>query len=120
MIKIQKGIFEGPATLKINTVENTDVTAKVAVAKQAIIEFSHSKLEQSWSEGDGNLLVFAESHGLQPEFACRSGQCGSCKVGLESGCVTHPQDVSASVASQQKKQQQEQKALRVHLRVCCL
>ena len=88
----------GPASLMRTTSESAADPEKIPVATQAIIEFSDSKVEQSWAEGDGSLLEFAESHGFTPEFACRSGQCGSCKVGLESGCVTYPQEVSAPVA----------------------
>ena len=88
----------GPASLIRTTAESADELEKIAVATQAIIEFSDSKVEQSWSEGDGSLLEFAESHGFSPEFACRSGQCGSCKVRLESGCVTYPQEISAPIA----------------------
>ncbi|OUR63808.1 FAD-binding oxidoreductase [Methylophaga sp. 42_25_T18] len=87
----------GPASLIRTTDESADELEKIPVATQAIIEFSDSKVEQSWTEGDGSLLEFAESHGFEPEFACRSGQCGSCKVGLESGSVTYPQDVSAPI-----------------------
>ncbi|MBL4638784.1 MAG: 2Fe-2S iron-sulfur cluster binding domain-containing protein, partial [Proteobacteria bacterium] len=87
----------GPASLIRTTGDSAGELEKIPVATQAIIEFSDSKVEQSWTEGDGSLLAFAESHGFTPEFACRSGQCGSCKVRLESGCVTYPQEISAPI-----------------------
>lgn len=45
-------------------------------------------IEQQWSESDGTLLEFLESHGVQPEYGCRSGQCGSCKANLIDGKVS--------------------------------
>jgi ferredoxin len=58
-----------------------------------------SQLEQAWSQSDGNLLEFSEAHGLTPAYGCRSGQCGSCKVKLLKGSVTYPNNISASIDS---------------------
>ena len=55
----------------------------------AVVEFKDSQVEQAWSPTDGNLLDFAEAHGLTPEFGCRNGTCGSCKVKVLEGKVTH-------------------------------
>ncbi|MEH6583572.1 MAG: 2Fe-2S iron-sulfur cluster-binding protein [Halioglobus sp.] len=54
-----------------------------------MVEFTNAQVEQAWSAGDGNLLEFAEAHGLTPEYGCRSGQCGACKTSLLSGAVTY-------------------------------
>lgn len=62
-------------------------------AKEAIVTFTESKMEQSWSESDGSLLEFAESHGLNPVYGCRNGQCGQCKHTLVSGDVSYKQAV---------------------------
>jgi len=67
------------------------------IAKEAIVEFSKSKVTQPWTEGDGTLLEFAEAHGLLPEYGCRSGQCGSCKVKLASGNVSYNQQPQTSL-----------------------
>jgi ferredoxin-NADP reductase/predicted pyridoxine 5'-phosphate oxidase superfamily flavin-nucleotide-binding protein len=79
----------GPAALQRSTnvaVENPDVLPE---AKEAIIRFSDSGVEQAWVSGDGNLLEFAEAHGFSPEYGCRSGQCGACKVKLIAGAVVY-------------------------------
>ncbi|OUR72143.1 FAD-binding oxidoreductase [Methylophaga sp. 41_12_T18] len=87
----------GPASL-VRTIEPNSTSSKqVGVAREAIIEFTNSKLEQSWSQNDGSLLEFAEAHGLQPEFSCRNGQCGACKVTIQSGSVVYPTAVTADV-----------------------
>lgn len=77
----------GPAALK-RKIDLALVEAKKnPAAKEAIIEFADSKLEQAWSASDGNLLEFAEAHGLSPEYGCRSGQCGACKAKVTEGRV---------------------------------
>jgi len=87
----------GPASLVRTNEVISNSSKQVAVAREAIIEFTDSKLEQSWSQNDGSLLEFAEAHGLQPEFSCRSGQCGACKVAIQSGSVVYPTAVTADV-----------------------
>ena len=87
----------GPAALKRDADQASACITDKSAAQQAIVEFSDSKVEQAWSAEDGDLLKFTESHGLTPEFGCRSGQCGACKVKLNSGEVTclveHPAPV---------------------------
>jgi len=89
----------GPATLKrVKQLKVTEVQVEL-VAEQAIVEFTDSGVEQAWNVGsDGNLLEFAESHGFEPEFSCRSGQCGECKTTLISGEVVYQTKPAANVA----------------------
>ena len=84
----------GPSSL-VREAKRESSTDKVA--DTAVIEFSKSGFEQGWKQEDGNLLQFAESHGLNPEFSCRSGNCGSCAVKLESGSVVYPDTPSFPV-----------------------
>ena len=79
----------GPASLQRASDESTGKFEPLAQASEAIVEFTGSQIEQAWSEKDGSLLDFAEAHGLTPEFGCRSGQCGACKVGLNAGTVSY-------------------------------
>lgn len=78
----------GPASLKRDNKPAAD-DLNLPAATEAIVEFSDSHVEQSWSTNDGNLLEFAEAHGLTPEFGCRSGQCGACKTKILSGSVSY-------------------------------
>lgn len=71
---------------------------EIDVAESAVVTFDNSQVEQVWSKEDGNLLDFAESHGLTPEFGCRGGSCGSCKVNVLNGKVIHQGEPSAEVA----------------------
>lgn len=83
----------GPASL----VRDEDQVNTLPVADEAIINFTESKVEQAWSKGDGTLLEFAEAHGLSPEYGCRSGQCGTCKVKLNRGKVSYQQTFTADL-----------------------
>jgi len=51
--------------------------------------FARSATEARWNPGEGALLDLAESRGLSPEFSCRGGSCGTCKVRLLEGEVTY-------------------------------
>ncbi len=79
----------GPGSITRQRPETAREPEAIDIAETAIIQFSQSQVEQAWSKQDGSLLDFAEGHGLQPEFGCRSGSCGSCKVKVKKGEVVH-------------------------------
>ena len=87
----------GPASLKREGDLATDTFKPQPIATEAIIEFTDTNVEQAWSDSDGNLLDFAESHGFSPEYGCRSGQCGACKTKLLSGKVAYQSEHSSHV-----------------------
>ncbi|MBV1921431.1 MAG: pyridoxamine 5'-phosphate oxidase family protein [Pseudomonadales bacterium] len=87
----------GPASLTRDHDEATVTFTPRPSAKEAIIEFTDSNVEQAWSEGDGSLLELAEAHGFTPEFGCRSGQCGACKTKIISGEVSYQTEHSSVV-----------------------
>lgn len=71
--------------------------SRPAIAKQALVRVVDSKqkllLEQLWLPKDGNLLQFLQLHGVNPDFACRAGHCGSCTAHLKQGSVSHTHSV---------------------------
>lgn len=79
----------GPASL----VRDKKPITQPPVANEAIVTFTGSQLEQAWTKNDGNLLAFAEAHGLTPDYGCRSGQCGACKAKLLKGKVAYQQAI---------------------------
>jgi len=89
----------GPASLKRDSDRASETFESVAAASEAVVEFSDSNMEQAWTSGDGSLLEFAEAHGLTPEFGCRSGQCGACKVALVAGSVSYLTEPSSPLAA---------------------
>lgn len=54
------------------------------------VYFSSSATQARWKPDSGSLLELAESRGLNPEFSCRGGSCGTCSTRLISGQVHYP------------------------------
>ena len=66
----------------------------VAAAGAVPVRFMKSGVAATWTPGAGSLLELAERAGLQPEFGCRSGSCGSCSVRVAHGAVAYPDGVA--------------------------
>jgi len=60
--------------------------------------FMDAAKEARWEPGAGTLLDLAEARGLQPEFSCRGGTCGSCKTRVLQGAVSYLTPPTAQVA----------------------
>lgn len=88
----------GPASLQRSPSENEATKEQPPAAEQATVVFTESKVELNWRMGDGSLLELAEQHGLAPEYSCRAGRCGSCKVKLVFGCVIHSQRLAEGLS----------------------
>lgn len=54
------------------------------------VSFAKSGTEATWEPVSGTLLDLAESNGLEPEFSCRRGTCGTCRTTLFNGEVAYP------------------------------
>ena len=54
------------------------------------VRFSASAVDAEWQPGQ-SLLELAESCGLNPDFSCRGGICGSCRAALLAGKATYLQ-----------------------------
>ena len=66
--------------------------------KSVPIVFMDALKEARWEPGSGNLLELAEARGLDPEFSCRQGSCGTCRTKLLAGVVTYVKAPTANVA----------------------
>ena len=51
------------------------------------VRFTRSGQDLTWTPADGSLLALAESHGITILSGCRTGQCESCEVAVQSGAV---------------------------------
>lgn len=61
-----------------------------AVVQRADVEFEAAVPPVEWTaDEDMTLLELAEAQGLQPDHACRLGQCGACEAGLISGEISY-------------------------------
>jgi uncharacterized protein len=84
----------GPSSLERQPDEKIK-TKTADIADQARIIFSKSKTELLWRKEDGSLLDFALSHGIEAEFGCQAGNCGSCASRLTSGHIAYETEPSA-------------------------
>jgi len=57
--------------------------------------FTESLKEGRWAPVSGSLLELAEARGLEPQFSCREGSCGTCKTRLVKGAVSYLKEPSA-------------------------
>jgi ferredoxin-NADP reductase/predicted pyridoxine 5'-phosphate oxidase superfamily flavin-nucleotide-binding protein len=90
----------GPSSLK----RTADVGAAAPVrtppsTKPVPVVFMDSLKEARWTPESGTLLLLAEARGLEPEFSCRQGTCGTCRTKLLKGDVTYVKEPTASVAA---------------------
>ncbi len=61
------------------------------------VVFTKSLKEARWTPDAGTLLELAEARGLEPEFGCREGHCGTCRARLSKGIVTYVKQPTANV-----------------------
>lgn len=59
------------------------------VATGPRVEFRRSGLIVPWDAMAESLLSFAEKNGLDPEFSCRAGICGTCRTAAMAGEVDY-------------------------------
>ena len=78
----------GPSTLVRDLEVSMSAPQQVPAATEAVkVLFASSGKEARWEPGGGTLLELAEARGLNPEFSCRGGSCGTCKTRLSRGQV---------------------------------
>jgi ferredoxin-NADP reductase/predicted pyridoxine 5'-phosphate oxidase superfamily flavin-nucleotide-binding protein len=78
----------GPSTLVRQRDQLTPAVEQIPAASSPVkVLFLTSSKEARWEPGGGSLLELAESRGLNPDFSCRGGSCGTCRTRLISGDV---------------------------------
>ncbi|RON20871.1 FAD-binding oxidoreductase [Pseudomonas brassicacearum] len=78
----------GPSTLVRQRDQLTPAVEQVPAASSPVkVLFAGSSKEARWEPGGASLLELAESRGLNPDFSCRGGSCGTCRTKLISGQV---------------------------------
>ena len=79
----------GPASLKRLPDEGPLPFELEEEAEAAVVNFTKSGAEHVWNKGDATLLELAEDEGLNPDFGCRKGSCGTCLTKIKSGSVAY-------------------------------
>ncbi len=89
----------GPASL-VRKVDGPSVapTRPLPASTSVHVVFTESMKEARWTPEAGSLLELAEARGLNPDYSCRAGNCGTCRAKLLSGAVTYTQEPTAEVA----------------------
>jgi ferredoxin-NADP reductase/predicted pyridoxine 5'-phosphate oxidase superfamily flavin-nucleotide-binding protein len=78
----------GPSTLVRDAEVSVPAALQVPIASEPVkVLFATSGKEARWEPGTGTLLELAEARGLNPEFSCRGGSCGTCTTKMTSGQV---------------------------------
>lgn len=83
----------GPASVKLKHAANqmAAVAAPSSASAEIQVSFSKSGKQLAWSPASGNLLDFAEAHGVKVDSGCRAGCCGGCQTRIRSGEVAYQQ-----------------------------
>lgn len=92
----------GPSSLKraAETEHGQPAAALPPVSGKPVpVLFTASLKEARWAPGAGTLLDLAEARGLEPEFSCREGHCGTCRTKLVRGAVTYLKEPKARMAA---------------------
>ncbi|HWT97406.1 MAG TPA: 2Fe-2S iron-sulfur cluster-binding protein, partial [Terriglobales bacterium] len=91
----------GPASLTRKPDGGTQLPAHLTLPPATAatkVSFARSKKSADWKPEGGSLLELAEAQGLQPEFSCRGGTCGSCRTRVLKGAVSYTKTPEAAVA----------------------
>ena len=75
------------------------VVENIATAPSDAVEvvFSKSGKTHTWNPAEGTILDFAEANGLNPDYSCRAGVCGTCACRIAAGEVEYEEEPTASV-----------------------
>jgi uncharacterized protein len=75
-------------------------TAAVATASDPEVEivFAKSGRTLPWQPEHGSILEFAQAKGLNPDFSCRAGICGTCMCKILEGEVEYQEEPTAEIA----------------------
>lgn len=84
----------GPASVKTQKKPEPDQT-ETASSAEFEVTFARSGKTATWTRAAGSLLEFAEDNGVNLDFGCRAGSCGTCVTAVKSGEISYLDDPSS-------------------------
>jgi uncharacterized protein len=79
----------GAASLVRSLDRGVEAKPLTPAATEAVVSFVKSKKEVRWTVESGTLLELAEAQGIDAEFNCRGGTCGTCRTRVLQGVVSY-------------------------------
>jgi uncharacterized protein len=90
----------GPSALRRRAdADRNGIPTATPSTQPVTVTFAKSGFEAEWTPGSGSLLELAEDGGLQPEFSCRNGSCGTCRTRILEGEVAYANQPTAPLDS---------------------
>lgn len=80
----------GPASIPRKKAASA-IQATAQQGDAVLVTFAKSGKQETWTQGMGSLLDFAESRGIVVSSGCRAGGCGTCQTSIRSGEVAYTQ-----------------------------
>ena len=77
----------GPASIPRR--QTAPAAAMAEEPSDIVVTFAKSGRQLPWQAAAGNLLEFAESHGIAVDSGCRAGGCGTCQTTILAGEVSY-------------------------------
>ncbi|HET6307514.1 MAG TPA: pyridoxamine 5'-phosphate oxidase family protein [Rhodopila sp.] len=87
----------GPAALRRRADDGDAAPATAPSVQPVEVTFTRAGRTATWTPSSGSLLELAEASGLQPEFSCRNGSCGTCRTRILDGAVAYSNPPTALV-----------------------
>ena len=86
----------GPASVKKKKPADDAAKTDAAAAAAALeVVFARSGKTLAWDASAESILEFAEANGIELDFGCRAGSCGTCITAVKSGEVTYMDEPGA-------------------------
>jgi len=63
--------------------------AEVETATGQVVTFALSNKKMTWDGSQGSILELAEANGVELDFGCRAGSCGTCITAVKTGEVSY-------------------------------
>ena len=79
----------GPASVKKTA--PAPGSAVVAPTGQ-VVTFARSNKKMTWDGSHGSILEMAEANGVELDFGCRAGSCGTCITAVKTGEVSYVEE----------------------------